>query len=76
MDFTAPDNRVSANNIRYCYIKNVVKNPRIVVGDYTISEVEMKLFDPAQIPNLMSYADDEREVRPPINPLDGSRLSW
>ena len=33
------------------------------------SQLEMKLFDPAQIPNLLSYANDEREVHPPANPL-------
>ena len=33
------------------------------------SQLEMKLFDPAQIPSLLSYADDDREVNPPANPL-------
>ena len=33
------------------------------------NQLEMKLFDPAQIPILLSYADDEREVHPPTNPL-------
>ena len=33
------------------------------------NRLEMKLFDPAQIPVLLSYAEDGREVHPPINPL-------
>ena len=33
------------------------------------NQLEMRLFDPAQIPILLSYADDEREVHPPTNPL-------
>ena len=37
------------------------------------SQLEMKLFDPAQIPSLLSYADDDREVHPPINPLSSFR---
>ena len=37
------------------------------------SQLEMKLFDPAQIPSLLSYADDDREVHPPINPLSSYR---
>ena len=37
------------------------------------NQLEMKLFDPAQIPILLSYADDEREVHPPINPLSSFR---
>ena len=36
-------------------------------------QFEMKLFDPAQIPDLLSYADDKREVHPPINPLSSLR---
>ena len=31
--------------------------------------IGMKLFAPAQIPALLSYANDEREVNPPANPL-------
>jgi hypothetical protein len=38
------------------------------------SQLEMKLFDPVQIPNLLSYANDEREVNPPAN-LASSYLS-
>ena len=40
----------------------------LLEGKYE-SQLEMKLFDPAQIPNLLSYANDEREVHPPANPL-------
>ena len=40
----------------------------LLEGKYK-SQLEMKLFDPAQIPNLLSYANDEREVHPPANPL-------
>ena len=36
------------------------------------NHLEMKLFDPVQIPFLLSYADDGREVHPPINPLSSS----
>lgn len=32
-------------------------------------QLEMKLFDPDQIPILLSYADDERKVHPPVSPL-------
>ena len=32
----------------------------LLEGKYE-SQLEMKLFDPAQIPNLLSYANDERE---------------
>lgn len=41
----------------------------------TEHQLEMKLFAPAQIPILLSYADDGREVHPPINPLS-SFLSY
>ena len=40
----------------------------LLEGKYE-SQLEMKLFDPAQIPSLLSYANDEREVHPPANPL-------
>ena len=40
----------------------------LLEGKYK-SQLEMKLFDPAQIPSLLSYADDDREVNPPANPL-------
>ena len=40
----------------------------LLEGKYE-SQLEMKLFDPAQIPSLLSYADDDREVNPPANPL-------
>ncbi len=33
------------------------------------NQIGMKLFAPAQIPALLSYANDEREVNPPANPL-------
>ena len=33
------------------------------------SQMGMKLFAPAQIPALLSYANDEREINPPANPL-------
>ena len=33
------------------------------------SQLGMKLFAPAQIPALLSYANDEREVNPPANPV-------
>ena len=33
------------------------------------SHMGMKLFAPAQIPALLSYANDEREINPPANPL-------
>ena len=38
------------------------------------SQLGMKLFAPAQIPALLSYANDEREVNPPAN-LASSYLS-
>ena len=44
----------------------------LLEGKYE-SQLEMKLFDPAQIPNLLSYANDEREVHPPANPLSSYR---
>ena len=37
------------------------------------SQLGMKLFAPAQIPALLSYANDEREVNPPTNPLSSYR---
>ena len=37
------------------------------------SQLGMKLFAPAQIPALLSYANDEREVNPPANPLSSYR---
>ena len=33
------------------------------------NQMGMKLFAPAQIPALLSYANDEREINPPANPL-------
>ncbi len=33
------------------------------------SQMGMNLFVPAQIPALLSYANDEREINPPANPL-------
>ena len=40
----------------------------LLTGKYE-SQMGMKLFAPAQIPALLSYANDEREVNPPANPL-------
>ena len=37
-------------------------------GQYE-NQLGMMLFDPAQIPALLSYADDGREIHPPTNPL-------
>ena len=31
--------------------------------------IGMKLFAPAQIPTLLSYANDKREINPPANPV-------
>ena len=46
----------------------------LLEGKYEI-QWEMKLFDPSQIPHLLSYANDEREINPPANPLSSSLLS-
>jgi hypothetical protein len=37
------------------------------------NQIGMKLFAPAQIPALLSYANDEREVNPPANPASSYR---
>ena len=35
--------------------------------------IGMKLFAPAQIPTLLSYANDKREINPPANPVSSYR---
>jgi hypothetical protein len=36
-------------------------------------QIGMKLFAPAQIPTLLSYANDKREINPPANPVSSYR---
>jgi len=47
----------------------------LVNGTYQ-SRLGMKLFDPQAIPDLLAYADDQREIQyPPVNPLSSYIVS-